>query len=135
MALPLMLLVGGLTAITAKLQYDAGKTQQHELDRQADQEKIGAEGRELQRREKLNDVLASNIVSLSGSGISGEGTPQSVSLESAKKASLSEGMIGLSDKLRQAQLRRQGKAAKRQGTVQAGSTLLRGGIDTARLAQ
>jgi len=120
---------------TAKLQYNAGKSQQIELDKQAEQEKIGAEGRELQRREKLNDVLASNIVSLSGSGISGEGTPQSVSLESAKKASLSEGMIGLSDKLRQAQLRRQGKAAKRQGTAQAASTLLNTGTSAAKLGE
>jgi hypothetical protein len=118
---------------TAKLQHDAGKAQQIEFNRQAEEEKIGAEGRELQRRQQLNDVLASNIASLSSSGISGEGTPQSISLENAKQASLSEGMLSLSDKLKQAQLRRQGAAAKRQGNVQAASTLLNTGTQAARL--
>lgn len=133
MALPLMLLLAGATALTAKLQHDAGKAQRIEFERQAEQEKIGAEGRELQRRQQLNDILASNIVSLSGSGIKGEGTPQSISLESAERASLSEGMLSLSDKLKQAQLRRQGSAAGRSGNIQAASTLLTGGIQTARL--
>jgi hypothetical protein len=118
---------------TAKLQHDAGKAQQIEFNRQAEEEKIGAEGRELQRRQQLNDVLASNIASLSSSGIGGEGTPQSISLENAKQASLSEGMLSLSDKLKQAQLRRQGAAAKRQGNVQAASTLLNTGTQAARL--
>ena len=60
------------------------------------------------------------------SGISGEGTPASISLASAKKASLSEATIGLSEKLKQAQLRRQAGYARQAGYLQAGSTLLGG---------
>lgn len=112
--------------IGAHQQYQSGKAQQIELETQAEQEKINAEGKELQRRQQLNDVLASNIASLSSSGISSEGTPQSISLESAKMASISEGMISLSDKLKRAQLIRQGKTAKRVGRTQAVSTLLSG---------
>jgi hypothetical protein len=42
------------------------------------------------------------------SGITGEGTPASIALESAKQIGSSEGMINLSEKLKRAQLRRQG---------------------------
>ena len=53
------------------------------------------------------------------SGITGEGTPASISLESAKQIGVSEGMINLSEKLKRAQLRRKGKAANRAGKMGA----------------
>ena len=111
--------------VSARGQYVAGKTQEIELNRQAEEERIAAQSRELQRREELNRALAANVVGQSMSGISGEGTPASIALESAKKAGLSESTIGLSEKLKQAQLRRQGKSAKQAGYLQAASTLLK----------
>jgi hypothetical protein len=60
---------------------------------------MAAQSRELQRREELNRALASNVVGQAMSGISGEGTPASIALASAERASLSEGTIGLSEKL------------------------------------
>jgi len=68
------------------------------------------------------------------SGISGEGTPASIALASAKKAGLSEATISLSDKLKQAQLRRQGRSAKQAGYLQATSTLLQTAGQAAQLA-
>ena len=65
------------------------------------------------------------------SGISGEGTPASIALASAERASLSESTIGLSEKLKQAQLRRQASSAKQAGYAQAASTLLKGGSQVA----
>ena len=65
------------------------------------------------------------------SGISGEGTPASIALASAERASLSEATIGLSEKLKQAQLRRQAKSAKQAGYLAAGSTLLKAGVGLA----
>ena len=67
------------------------------------------------------------------SGISGEGTPASLALASAEKAGLSEATIGLSEKLKQAQLRRQGRSAKQAGYLQATSTLLQTGARAAAL--
>ena len=131
MAFPLMLLL--TTAITANQQRNAGKAQEIEFERQADEEKISAEGRELERRQKLNDVLSSNIVSLSSSGMSGEGTPQSISLESAKQASLSEGILSLNDRLKQSELKRRGANVRKQGNIQAASTLLTGATQAQRL--
>ena len=118
--------IAGSTALSAYGQIEAGKAQQEALERQAEQEKIAAEGRELQRRQELNKVLASNIVGMSTSGMTGEGTPASIALESAKQIGTSEGMIGLSDRLRQAQLRRQGAMARGTAGIQAASTLLSG---------
>ena len=114
----------GSTGLSARGSYVAGKTQEIELKRQAEEERLAAQSRELQRREELNRALASNVVGQAMSGISGEGTPASIALASAKKAGLSESTIGLSEKLKQAQLRRQGKAAKSMGYIQAASTLL-----------
>ena len=112
------------TAVTVDTQLKSAKAQEIEFEKQAEEEKSSAEGRELQRRQQLNKVLAANAVSLATSGISGEGTPQSISLESAKQASISEGVESLSDRLRQAQLRRQGRNARSLGRAQAASTLL-----------
>ena len=120
-------------AVSARSQYVAGKTQEIELNRQAEEERLAAQGRELQRREQLNKALAANAVGQAMSGISGEGTPASLALSSAKKAGLSEATISLSDKLKQAALRRQGRSAKKAGYLQATSTLLKTGAQVASL--
>jgi hypothetical protein len=124
--------VAGAGAVSARGQYVACKTQEIELNRQAEEERLAAQGRELQRREQLNKALAANVVGQAMSGISGEGTPASLALASAKKAGLSEATISLSEKLKQAQLRRQGKAAKQAGYMAATSTLLKTGVDLAK---
>lgn len=115
------------TAVTARGQYVAGRIQEDELKRQAEQEKVAAQSRELQRRQELNRALAANVVGFGQMGIAGEGTPASIALESAKQAGISEGALSLTEKLRQAQLRRQGSTAAQIGTMQAASTLLQGG--------
>lgn len=120
------------TAVSTYGQVQAGKAQQQEFERQAEEEKIAAEGRELQRKQELNKVLAANAVSASMSGMTGEGTPASIALESAKQIGTSEGMINLSDKLKRAQLRRQGANARAMANIQATSTLLKGGVGIAQ---
>jgi hypothetical protein len=117
------------TVITAKGQIDAGKAQQIALDQQADQERLAAESRELERQQKLNAALAANAVGMGMSGIKAEGTPASIALESAENVSLSEGMLKLSDRLAQAQLRRQGAAARKASQYAAAGTLLSGGAE------
>ena len=118
--------VGASTALSAYGAIESGKAQQEALERQAEEEKIAAEGRELERKQQLNRVLAANAVSASMSGITGEGTPASIALESAKQIGSSEGMINLSEKLKRAQLRRQGQMARGTAGIQAASTLLSG---------
>ena len=124
------LAVGTGTSVYGQIQ--SGKAQQESLERQAEEEKIAAENRELQRKQELNRVLAANAVSASMSGITGEGTPASISLESAKQIGTSESMINLTDKLKGAQLRRQGANARSIANIQATSTLLSGAAKTAQ---
>lgn len=121
-------------AVSARGQYVAGKTQEIELKRQAEEERMAAQSRELQRREELNRALAANVVGQAMSGIAGEGTPASIALASAERAGLSEATIDLSERLKQAALKRQAKSAKQAGYLQATSTLLKTGAQAAQLA-
>ena len=114
------------TTVSAVGTVKAGKAQESALKAQAEQERIAAEGRELERQQKLNAALAANVVGLGVSGIKAEGTPSSIALESAKNVSLSEGMMKLSDRLAQAQLRRQGANARSSANMAAAGTLLQG---------
>ena len=118
-------IAGTATSVYGTVQ--AGKAQQDAFREQAEQEKIAAEGRELQRKQELNKVLAANAVSASMSGVTGEGTPASIALSSAKQIGTSEGMIGLSEKLKRAQLIRQGDNARATANINATSTLLTSG--------
>ena len=122
------------TAVTAYGQIEAGKAQETALKAQAEQERVAAESRELERQQKLNASLAANAVGLGVSGIKAAGTPASIALESAENISLSEGMTKLSDRLAQAQLRRQGAAARSSANRAAAGTLLSGAGDIAPYA-
>ena len=114
-------------------QVQAGKAQEASLKEQARQEELAAESQELSRRQELNRALAANVAALSTAGISGEGTPASLALESAKQAGLSEMTIDLSERLRQASLKRQAGAARQAGQLAAASTLLKTGVRVAQL--
>jgi len=131
--LAIMTAVSG--GVSAYGQVQAGKAQKVALKEQAKQEELAAESQELARRQELNRALAANVAALSTAGISGEGTPASLALESAKQAGLSEMTIDLSEKLRRASLERQAKVATQQAGLAAASTLLSTGVKSAQLAQ
>jgi len=122
------------TAVSAYGQVQAGKVQEDALKEKARQEKIAAEGRELERQQQLAKALAANAVSLAAGNLDMEGTPASIALESTKNIGMSEGMIKMSDRLAVAQLKRQAKNARSTANLQATSTLLSGGAETAKLA-
>ena len=118
--------------VSARASYISGRVQEDEYKRQAEQEKVSAQSRELQRRQELNRALAANVVGFGQMGIAGEGTPASIALASAEQVGISEGALSLTEKLRQAQLRRQGSEAARTGKLQAASTLLQTGTQIAQ---
>jgi hypothetical protein len=123
-------IIGSLIAVGTAVQVygtlEAGKDQESMLKGQAEQERVAAESRELERQQKLNRALAANAVGMGMSGIKAEGTPASIALESAKNVGLSEGMTKLSDRLAQAQLRRQASSAASSSQLAAAGTLLSG---------
>jgi len=120
-------------AVGAYGQVQAGKAQKVALKEQAKQEEMAAESQELQRRQELNRALAANAAALSTAGISGEGTPASLALASAKQVGLSEATIDVSENLRQAALKRQAKQATQTAGLAAASTLLQSGVQAAQL--
>jgi len=122
-------LIAASTAVQVYGQIQSGKAQESAMKQQAEQERLAAESRELERQQKLNKALAANVVGMGVSGIKAEGTPASIALESAKQVGLSEGMIGLSERLEQAQLRRQGAAARKASQFAAAGTLLSGAAE------
>jgi hypothetical protein len=128
----LALVAGGVSAYG---QVQAGKAQKVALKEQAKQEELAAESQELARRQELNRALAANVASLSTAGISGEGTPASLALESAKQAGLSEMTIDLSERLRRSSLERQAKQATQTAGLAAASTLLQSGVRAGQLSQ
>ena len=123
--------VGTGAQVYGKLE--AGKDQEAALKTQAEEERVAAESRELERQQKLNKALAANAVGMGMSGIKAEGTPASIALQSAKNVSLSEGMLNLSDRLAQAQLKRQAATTASASEIGAASTLLSGVTDIAGL--
>ena len=114
------------TTVTVYGQIEAGKAADEAAKIKAENERVAAESRELERQQELNAALAANAVGMGVSGIKAEGTPASIALESAENVSLSEGMTKLSDRLAQAQIRRQGANAKSASQFAAAGTLLSG---------
>ena len=122
-------LIGTMIASTGLQVYGAiqqGRAQKQAYEREAEMKRIEAEGAELERQQALGRALAANAVAAGMSGIKMEGTPASIALETARTASLQEGMSGLTSRLQQAQLRRQGAMASRAGGIQALGSLLSG---------
>jgi len=126
-------LIAVSTAAQVYGQLEAGKDREAALKTQAEEERVAAESRELERQQKLNRALAANAVGMGMSGIKAEGTPSSIALESAKNVGLSEGMLKLSDRLAQAQLKRQAATAASAAKIGAASTLLDGATTIERL--
>ena len=108
---------------------EAGKAAEEAAERRAEEERIAAQAEELKRREELNRVLASNILSQATSGIAAEGTPASLALEQAKTIGESESLIALTNRLRQRNIIQSGRDARRQSNLGAVSTLLKSSDD------
>ena len=130
------LVIGSIMAVSTGVQaygqIQAGKAQEAELKRAAEERRIQAEGQELQRQEALGRALAANAVAAGMGGIKMEGTPSSIALETAETASLAGGMANLSARLEQAQLRRQAKSARVASNFAAAGTILDGATDIYR---
>ena len=117
------LTIAGTTA-SVYGQVEAGKAQEEQAEIRARQEKMAAEARELQRRQELNKVLAANAVSMAAGGVSGV-TPESIALQTSKEIGASEQVISVSEKLKRAQIKRQGALDRGTANIQATSTLLK----------
>ena len=104
---------------------EAGKAAEEAAERRAEEQRIAAQAEELKRREELNRVLASNILAQATSGIAAEGTPESLALEQAKTIGESEGVLALSQRLRERNLLMEGRTARSMANLQAAGSLMK----------
>ncbi len=112
------------TAASVYGQVESGKAQEEQSEIRARQEKMAAEARELKRRQELNKVLAANAVSMAAGGTAGP-MYESLNLQTSKDISASEQVISVSEKLKRAQIKRQGALDRGTANIQATSTLLK----------
>ena len=121
------------TAVTVYGQQEGAKAEQESMKRRAEEEKIAAQARALERQQELGRVLAANNASMAADGQSGEGTPASIALTSAKNIGSSEQTLALSSRLRQAQMRRQGSLARTNANLSSLSSIAGSAVSIARL--
>ncbi|GAG26325.1 unnamed protein product [marine sediment metagenome] len=110
-------IAGSVTSIYSTVQ--AGKAAEDAYKKEAEAKALEAKFAEAQRRAELNDILAANINAQGESGALGEGTPESISLTTAKNVSSSEADAGLMSRLSIAQSERAGADARYQGNMKA----------------
>lgn len=122
------------TAVSVYGQVQAGKAADEAAQIAAREAELEAQTEALGRMQELKRNLAANQLSMAAGGVSG-GTPESIALESAKDIGASEQVIGLSSKLKQAAMIRQGKAQKATAYTGALSTAIKGGTKAYQLSQ
>ena len=110
-------IAGSVTSIYGT--YQSGKAAEDAYKKEAEQKALEAKFAEAQRRAELNDILAANINAQGESGALGEGTPESISLTTAKNVSSSEADASLMNRLSIAQSERAGSNARYQGNIGA----------------
>ena len=125
-------LIAVSTAVNVYGQQEGAKAEQESMKRRAEEEKIAAQARALERQQELGRVLAANNASMAADGQSGEGTPASIALTSAKNIGSSEQTLALSSRLRQAQMRRQGSLARTNANLSSLSTVASSAVAIAR---
>jgi hypothetical protein len=128
---PITLLAVG-TAVVAGVgaygSYQAGKAQQYEYKRQAEQEKLSAQDREIERRNRLLQALGQRTVGAAAFGATLEGTPAALINRDAREYSLESLSSQASSASQIAGLKAAGSNAKRAGTIQAIGNLIQAGV-------
>ena len=111
-------------------EYESGKAQQYEYQHQAEQEKMAAKDREIERRNRLLKALAQRNVASAAGGSSLEGTPLALVKRDFREFSLESLSAKASTAAKVSGLRAAGVTAKRLGTINAVASL----FDTAKQA-
>jgi hypothetical protein len=113
---------GAASAIQSR---NAGKLQQIEYKRQAQEEETSARDREIERRRRLVQALASQNAEAGALGLDATtGSRRAITLEDVRRARMDDLTDRAMTSRRAVSLASAGRAARRQGNLQAGATLL-----------
>lgn len=108
------LIISGVSSISGiGAQGQQAREQEANLNRQADLEKLAAKDRSIERRRRLNKVLAGQIASTGARGIAFEGSPQAVAKGDIRQFELEKLGAQVSDLERITQLRRSARSARK----------------------
>lgn len=134
-AVPLLILTAATTAVAAYGSYQAGKAQKYEYERQAEQEKLAAQDRQIERRNRLLAALAQRTVGAAAFGSTLEGSPAALIRSDVHEYNLESlsSDAGVTSQI--SGLRAAGRNAGRAGTINAVGNLLSGGADLARIGK
>jgi len=121
------------SATAAYSSYSACKFQQFENERRADQEKLAARDREIERRNRLLKSLSQRTVAAASGGASLEGSPMALINRDFREYSLESLSSGASSASTQAGLRAAGGNARRIGTINAAGNLFDAGTSLAQI--
>lgn len=129
-ALPMILTAqAGSGLLSAYSSRQAGEAQARELKFAKKQEFAAAEEREIARKNRLLDALASQNVQAGMGGVQMTGTPFEIMMQDVKAAEREQESDDLQTKIRGMSLSMQASAAKRMGRTQALATLMSTGAD------
>jgi len=112
------------SAAAAYGNYQQGKATQYEYQRQAEQEKLAARDREIERRNRLLRALSQRTVAAAAGGSSLEGSPAALINRDVREFNLESLSSEASSASTQAGLRAAGTNARRIGTIKAVGNLL-----------
>lgn len=130
-AIPVISLIVGVasTAYSAYTSYEAGRAEKREYRRGAEQERIQAAQRAKAEEKRHRRVLATQRARYGASGLTMEGSPLLVQMESLEESEEMLARIRAGGEAEALSLERAGRWAQRSGYVEAGGAVL-GGVAT-----
>ena len=121
--------------VAAYGSYQSGKAQEYEYKRQAEQEKLSAKDREIERRNRLIKALAERTVGAAAFGSTLEGTPAALINRDAREYNLESLSSQATSASQVTGLRTAGTNAARIGTINAIGNLLQGAAGAASIGR
>lgn len=113
------------TAVSVKASQDAGKATQIAHKEQAKQEEMAARDREIERRRRLVQALASQNAEAGAAGLDPTvGSRRAITLEDQRRAGLDTLTDRAMTSRRALNLRAAGKNARRQANLESAATIL-----------
>jgi len=126
--------VAGGSLLSAGSQIQAGRTAAKEAELSAQTAELGATQREVDRKERLAQALATANAQAGAAGIAAfEGSPLTILQESIKAEETATESDLFNTRISALTTRARGQTAKRMGQVGAATSLLKGGATTAQL--
>jgi len=120
------------TGLGVMSELQAGEIESNALKTQIQQEKLNAQLKSNERKQRLLSAMATNNAALGARGITSEGSPTTILQADFKEASKEAQQDLLTSRLNQISLFSRAKSAKQMSRLRAGASLLGKTVDIAK---